>query len=72
MTPRKGYLPFIVPHMYWQNNQDLTHTEAAIMYLRDIKQMQISEIAKELDRTPNAINTQYQRVITRRTNRGIL
>ena len=72
MTARKGYIPYKVPHMYWQNNRDLTYMEAAIMYLHDIEKLTISQIAEKLDRTPNAINTQYQRVITRRTNRGIL
>ena len=66
MKPRKGFVPFIVPEKFWKDNKDLTYIEAAIVYLHDTTDMNMSQIALKLDRKLSTITTQYSRIIKRR------
>lgn len=66
MKPRKGFVPFVVPEKFWKDNQDLTYIEAAIVYLHDTTDMNMSQIALKLDRKLSTITTQYSRIIKRR------
>ena len=64
--PRKGFVPFVVPEKFWKDNPDLTYIEAAIMYLHDVKGMNMSQIALKLNRKLSTITTQYSRIRKRR------
>lgn len=68
MKPRKGFVPFVVPKKFWNDNQDLTYVEAAIMYLHNVKSMNMPQIALKLDRKLSTITTQYYRIEKRRRN----